>query len=122
MRVGKIVSAFARLADSHGKKLAPVDHAEMALLIVDDNYTSDFRITRRVRKSTRVSDKAVAQRIANHPSATAIDQEFHQVACGSSPVEVESAFRRSKAESRYRPQARTPDVTARGVALAGRRD
>lgn len=62
----KIVVAIAEWKDSQGGKSSPVDHTESALLVVDDNYTGDFRIgDRRVRKSTRVSDKAVAQRIAN---------------------------------------------------------
>lgn len=66
VRGGKIVVAIAEWEDSQGTKSCPVDHTESALLIVDENYTGDFRIgNRRVRKSTRVSDKGVAQRIAN---------------------------------------------------------
>lgn len=62
----KIVVATAQWSDSQGTKSAPLDHTESVMLVVDDNYSADFSIgTRRVRKSTRVSDKVVAQRIAN---------------------------------------------------------
>lgn len=73
VRGGKIVAAFAKWRGSQGEKSAPVDHEEVALLVVDDNYTADFRIgTRRVRKSTRVADKALAQRIANQWGAGSV--------------------------------------------------
>ncbi len=62
----RIVVATAVWADSKGQKSGVVDHTESVLLVVDDNYTADYFIgTRRIRKSTRVSDKVVAQRIAD---------------------------------------------------------
>ncbi|EMI40552.1 tyrosine recombinase XerD [Rhodopirellula sp. SWK7] len=62
----KIQTAIATWTDSKGTKSAPLDHSESVILVAAINYTADFTVgTRRVRKSTRVSDKAVAQRIAN---------------------------------------------------------
>ncbi len=62
----KIIAAIATWTDSKGTKFAPVDHTQSVILVAAVNYTADFTVgTHRVRKSTRVSDKAVAQRIAN---------------------------------------------------------
>lgn len=62
----KIVAASATWTDSQGTKSAALDHTESAMLVPATNYTADFTIgTRRVRKSTKVTDKSVAQRIAN---------------------------------------------------------
>lgn len=62
----KIQATIATWTDSKGTKSAPVDHTQSIILVAANNYTADFTIgTLRVRKSTRVSDKVVAQRIAN---------------------------------------------------------
>ena len=99
----KIVVAIAEWSDSQGPKSAPVDHTESVILLVDEKYTGDFWIgTRRVRKSTRVSDKVVAQRIANEWEANERLRVEGVIVAGSEASQIRRDADRGSRQSIYR--------------------
>lgn len=62
----QVVLQRAEWRDSKGGKSAPIDHTGRAILVVTGSYYAAYSVgARRVRKSTKVTDKAIAQRIAN---------------------------------------------------------